>query len=101
MKPHQATPVQLAGLDRDLDVVPRQGDGNEAVARQEAARRRHAEDSLALHVGQAADRILGEDVQGVPGAGAQPFDVFNLVVGFLPDLIQAVVLEQSTGISRL
>jgi hypothetical protein len=86
--------VELAGLHRHLDVVPRHRDRDQPVARQEAAGGRHAEDALAVHVGQRADRLLGEDVQRVPGAGAQPFDALDLAIGFLPDLVQPVLAEQ-------
>ena len=58
--------VEFAGLNGDFDVVPRHGHRNQAVLGQELARRRHAEDALAVHVGEALDRLLGEDVERDP-----------------------------------
>src|SRR5690606_22382108 len=83
--------VEVARAQRDFHVVPRNRDRHHAVARQETAGGRHAEDAQAVKVGDAADRLVGgEDVEWVPGAGRQVGDVLDFGVSLLPDLVEAV-----------
>src|SRR3546814_5107541 len=42
----------------------------------------------------SSDVCSSDLVAGVPGAGAQPLDALDLVIGLLPDLVEAVTLEQ-------
>src|SRR5690606_32894301 len=86
--------VEIAGTHGDFNVVPRHGDRDHAVFRQEATGGRHAEDAQAVEIGKAADRLVdGEDVQRVPRTGRKVGDVLDLGVGFLPDLVEAVIHE--------
>ena len=40
-------------------------------------------------------------MQRIPGAGTKPFNALDLVVGFLPDLVQTVVFEQHRKIEAV
>ncbi len=93
--------VQLAGLNRDLDILPGKRHRHDAETRQELAGGGEGEHAQALKILQAANWIFGVEVTRIPGAGAQPGHAFHFAVGLFPDLLEPVLTEQDRHVEAV
>ena len=93
--------IELAGLQRRLDIFVGQRNRHDAELRQELAGSREGVSAEALQIGEGVDRTGGAEIAGIPGAGRKPGHIGNVLVGLLPDLLEAAPVPERGDIERV